>query len=192
LGDALAPDWDGRRETYEPRDLENERVRAGGRLPLLQCVQIMLNLARALEFLHAHELVHRDIKPRNILFVKGQPKLADVGLVAAIRPRGEVRTQIGTPAYMPPELPGTPQADIYSLGMVLYVISTGFEPDRFPDVATAMLEGKDRMNFLRLNSVILAACQPDCAQRYQSASEMSAALEEVQRAIIHDGPTQRL
>ena len=84
-------------------------------------------MCEALEFLHSQGLTHRDIKPGNIIFIKGQPKLADVGLIAEIRHNLSELTWVGTPAYMPPppEPPGTVQADIYGLGMVLYVILTG-------------------------------------------------------------------
>jgi serine/threonine protein kinase len=63
--------------------------------------------------------------------VQGRPKLADVGLVAEITPADKENTSVGTPGYMPPapEPVGTPQADIYGLGMVLYVISTGREAE---------------------------------------------------------------
>jgi len=70
-------------------------------------------LAEALEYLHSHGLVHRDIKPSNIVYVKGEPCLADIGLVTNIR-------DASTLGYIPPEGPGKPAADIYNLGKVLY------------------------------------------------------------------------
>src|ERR1019366_3944748 len=79
-----------------------------GALPPAECVTIGLKLASALSHLHANGLVHRDIKPSNIIFVKGEPKLADIGLVTAI---DEAQSLVGTAGYIPPEGPGTPQAD---------------------------------------------------------------------------------
>src|SRR6266702_1959616 len=94
------------------------------------------------------------------------------------------RTWVGTPDYMfpPPEPPGTVQADIYALGMVLYVISTGRDPAFFPEISTT-LAGKASVEFIRLNSIILKACQADCARRYRSAAEMREALIEAQQAL---------
>ncbi len=184
LGDPLEPGWEHEPSTYKPRDLVSERTRAHGRrLPVPECVRIGLALTDALDFLHRHGLTHRDIKPQNIIFVNGQPKLADMGLIAEIRPPDQERTSIGTPGYMPPppELPGTPQADIYSLGMVLYVLSTGRKAVFFPEIATSLVDPKEPADFFPLNTIILKACHPDCAERYPSAAEMRRALLEIQQ-----------
>ena len=182
LGDALQPGWEENPSLYQPRDLGNERGRAPGRrLPIPECARIGSALCDALDFLHREGLTHRDIKPQNIIFVNGQPKLTDMGLVTEIRPAGQERTLVGTPGYMPPapERPGTPQADIYALGMVLYVLSTGRPAALFPEIATTLIETRDPADFLPLNRVILKACQLDPAQRYSSAIEMRRALEEI-------------
>src|SRR5206468_12565030 len=130
-------------------------------------------------------LTHRDIKPQNIIFVNGRPKLADMGLIAEIRPPEQKRTYVGTPGYMPPppELPGTPQADIYALGMMLYVLSTGRNPTFFPELSTTLAASTDLADFFPLNAVILRACRPDCAQLYASAAEMHSALLEAQKSL---------
>jgi serine/threonine protein kinase len=148
-------------------------------------LRIATVLADALDYLHREGLTHRDIKPSNIIFVNGRPKLADVGLVTDIRPPEAIHTYVGTAGYMPPppERVGTVQADIYALGMVLYVISTGRNPDFFPALATTLMERSGHAEFLRLNAIILKACQPDCAQRYQSTTEMLQALQEAQQAL---------
>jgi serine/threonine protein kinase len=185
LGDALEPGWEENPATYRPRDLGRVRAEAERhRLPLRECLRIGIVLAEALDFLHRHGLTHRDVKPPNIIFVNGHPKLADVGLVAEIRPTEE-RTWVGTPGFMPPppEPPGTPQADIYGLGMVLYVTRTGRDPGFFPELSTTLIEEPDRADFLRFNAVIVKACQPERAQRYASAAEMHAALIDVQKAL---------
>ena len=92
LGDSLEAGWEHEPSSYKPRDLVSERARShGSRLPVLECVRIGLALTDALDFLHRHGLTHRDIKPQNIIFVNGQPKLADMGLIAEIRPPDQKR-----------------------------------------------------------------------------------------------------
>jgi CHASE2 domain-containing sensor protein len=184
LGDALEPDWQRDPKKYKPRDLANERKRQpGGRIPLPECVRVGLALTEALEFLHQQGLTHRDIKPQNVIYVDGRVKLADLGLIAEIRPPDKTRTFVGTPGYLPPppELPGTPQADIYALGMLLYVISTGRGAGAFPEIATTLLDPNVPSGFLSLNMIILKACQPDLNSRYKTAAEMSHALEQLRK-----------
>jgi serine/threonine protein kinase len=106
---------------YSPRTLRSELV-LRHRLPPTDAAQFTLRLAGALAHLHAHGLVHRDIKPSNVIFVNGQPKLADIGLVAGA---GDSHSFVGTEGFVPPEGPGTPTADIYSLGKLLYELATG-------------------------------------------------------------------
>src|ERR1035438_5873998 len=163
LGDPLEPGWEREPSTYKPRDLVSERARSRGRrLPVRECVRIGLALSDALDFLHQQGMTHRDIKPQNIIFVNGQPKLADLGLITDIRSLEHQGTLVGTPGYMPPspERPGTVAADIYALGMVLYVLCTGRAPALFPEVATTLVQAEEPPEFLPLNQVILTACQP--------------------------------
>ena len=186
LGDPFEVGWEREPSSYKPRDLASERTRAqGGRLPTRECLRIGLELSDALDFLHRQGLTHRDIKPQNIIFVNGHPKLADLGLIAEIRPPDQKRTLVGTPGYMPPppELPGTPQADIYALGIVLYVLSTGRNPAFFPEISTTIAENIEAEEFFVVNTIILKACQPDPAQRYASALEMHRALQGAQEAL---------
>ena len=89
--------------TYSPRTLRHDLERHG-RLPLAQCLDIGLALTTALAHLHKQGLVHRDIKPSNIIFVKGRPKLADIGLVTDA---GDAQSIVGTEGYLAPEGPGT-------------------------------------------------------------------------------------
>lgn len=183
LGDALIPGWERDPTSYRPRDLASVRAQVPSkRLPVRECIRLGIALSDALEFLHQQGLTHRDIKPQNIIFVNGQPKLADVGLTAEIRPDDAERTFVGTPGYMPPapERSGTAQADIYSLGMVLYVTSTGRQPTFFPELATTLVQGSDPVDFFPLNNIILKACDPDCAKRYKTAAEMNRELQHLE------------
>ena len=108
-----------------------------------------------------------------------------MGLTAELLRADRERTWVGTPGYMPPppEPPGTEQADIFALGMVLYVIRTGRDPDSFPAVSTTLVERAEQLEFIRLNAVILKACQPDRAQRYTSSAQMHAALLEAHQSL---------
>lgn len=183
LGDAQVEGWEKTPTSYKPRDLENMRKQAEGRrLPAEECLRIITILADALDFLHRQGLIHRDIKPSNVIFVNNRPKLADIGLVADIRPPDYENTLVGTPGYMPPlpERPGTVQADIYALGMVLYVVSTGKSPAFFPDISATLMERSGYEQFIRLDAIILKACQPDITQRYQSTDQM---LKDLQGAL---------
>ncbi len=173
---ALQPD------TYSPRNLRSE-LHLRGRLPASECLRIGLALTTALEHLHKHGLVHRDIKPSNIVFVNGIPKLADIGLVA----RAEATISfVGTEGFLPPEGPGTRQADIFSLGKVLYEISTGHDRHQFPELPTNIVELPDRADLSELNEVLLKACHRDPKERYQTAAEMHAdlALLESGRSVV--------
>src|SRR3954464_4420284 len=108
-------------------------------LPLYKVVEIIFKSIRALEYAFQHGIIHRDIKPGNILLsAQGETKVSDFGASFQHRP-GHTTTQIagiGSPAYMSPEQvcmePLTQQTDIYSLGVTMYRLLTG----RLPYYAT--------------------------------------------------------
>jgi serine/threonine protein kinase len=162
---------------YVPKTLKSELVRRG-RLPVEECVRIGFSLCAALENLHDNGLMHRDIKPGNIIFIDGTPKLADIGLVTE---PGHTISYVGTSGFIPPEGPTSPQADLYSLGKVLYEISTGMDRLDFPELPADFAEFPDREAVLELNAVVAKACESDVRRRYQSAREMSADLALLQR-----------
>ncbi len=161
-------------DTYVPKTLSNELARCR-HLSVSQSVQLGLSLSEALAELHRRGLVHRDVKPSNIIFVKGQAKLADIGLVALT---GE-KNRLGTEGYIPPEGPGKPQADLYSLGMVLYEASTGTDRLDYPDLPADFDAMAERETFLKLNAIILKACDNDVRKRYQTAAEITNDLTEL-------------
>jgi tetratricopeptide (TPR) repeat protein len=163
--------------SYQPRTLATE-AKSRNALALDDCQRIARTLTSALAELHRHGLVHRDIKPSNIIFVGGVPKLADIGLVASA---SEARSFVGTEGFIPPEGPGTPQADIYSLGIVLYVISTGKSHRDFPEPPGDLASRPDRESWLEFQAIIHRACQNDPCQRYGNAEAMLAELELLQR-----------
>ncbi len=156
---------------YTPHTLSRERSKRG-RLPFEECLNIGLTLTSALGHLHKNGLVHRDIKPSNIIFVNGAPELADIGLVTDIE---EAKSYVGTEGFIPQEGPGTPQADLYSLGKVLYEISTGLDRFDYPKLPTNLGE-PNQHELVELNEIIIKACRTDPRERYQTADQMHADL----------------
>jgi len=171
-------------ENYEPYTLEKE-LQTYGRLPVKKCIQIGVGIASALEFLHNFGLIHRDVKPSNIIRINGIYKLADVGLVASI---GSSHSLVGTEGYIPPEGPGTTKADIYALGKVLYEISTGKDRLEFPNLPTLLDHSEENKLLIDLNRIVTKACHPDPSKRYSSMSEM---LEEL-KLLEQGGSVQEL
>lgn len=168
---AAIGDW----QSYAPLTLA-EVIRRRGRLPASEVVEIGIELAQALDFLHSRRLVHRDIKPSNIIFVAGQPKLADVGLVADL---GNPQSLVGTEGYIPPEGPGSAKADIYSLGKVLYEAATGKDRQQFPDLPTRLGESHEDPALAELNEVLIKACESRPRARYSSGAQMAADLRRL-------------
>jgi tetratricopeptide (TPR) repeat protein len=153
--------------TYVPHTLRADLER--GRLTAARVLEIGLALSEALGHLHRNGLVHRDVKPSNVIFVNGRPKLADIGLVTDASDRCSI---VGTEGYLPPEGPGTPQADIFALGKVLYEAATGRDRRDFPDLPPDIRSWPDAAQIFELNEIILKACTADAGQRFQSAQEM--------------------
>ena len=161
-------------ESYKPKTLDKEAAQTRC-VPVPTCVSLGVSLSAALAHLHQHGLLHRDIKPTNIIFVNGIPKIADIGLVAKVE--GTQTLPGGTTGYFPPkEGPGTVQADVYALGKVLYELSTGQDRCEYPDLPADLDLIQDPDEFRELNQVILKACEEDPHKRYRKAEEMNADL----------------
>jgi len=171
-----------RLDAYKPRTLRSELKRLG-RLPTADCLRLAIDVASGLGHLHRQGLVHRDVKPGNIIFVNHRGKLADIGLVTA---QGEGRTFVGTEGYIPPEGPGTTAADLYALGVVLYEASTGFSPDRLPDIPAEWLAERGGDEALEFIEIILKACEGERKRRYASVEPLQADL-----ALLQSGQSVR-
>ena len=161
---------------YEPRTLKSDLARHK-HLSASESIRLGLSLSQALHALHACSLTHRDIKPSNIIFIDSVPKLADIGLVAV---SGQ-NSFVGTEGYVPPEGPGTPQADIFSLGKLLYEVSTGKDRLDFPEVDSRLSARPDKEELYWLNDVLVKACANDPKKRYASAAAMHKDLEALDR-----------
>lgn len=158
--------------TYVPRTLKHDLTQRG-RLPPGECLKIGLALTTALGHLHQHKLVHRDVKPSNIIFIDGVPKLADIGLVTET---DRTLSFVGTEGYIAPEGPGTPEADLYSLGKVLYELSTGKDRHEYPALPPDLRLLEESRELVELNAVIVKACAREPKERYLSAEAMHADL----------------
>jgi WD40 repeat protein len=169
-------------ENYVPRTLRSD-LKQRGRLPTPEVLRVALDVAIGLAQLHRYGLVHRDVKPGNLIFVHGRAKLADVGLVTS---DGEGRTFVGTEGYIPPEGPGTAVADLYALGIALYEASTGFVPERFPDVPAEWFASAAGDDALELHAVLLKACEGRREDRYQNMDVLQADL-----AVLQSGQSVR-
>lgn len=116
----------------------HDRVQREGRLPLAEVIDLGVQIARGLAAAHSRSLIHRDIKPGNILLdgETGRAKIADFGLAKSIG-EGDLTitgTLLGTPEFMSPEQAERQEpderSDIFSLGAVLYFMATGVSPFR--------------------------------------------------------------
>ena len=179
LGDDLTSGQDINPIEYQPRTLRADNHQATGvQWDTNECVDVGLRLSEALDHLHERGLAHRDVKPSNVIFVNGRAKLADIGLVAT---RGQ-RTFVGTEGFVPPEGPGSAQADVYSLGKVLYEIATGKDRLSFPELPEEMPTGLDKKRWLELNKIICDICEPRISKRkISTAADLADALRRLQR-----------
>jgi len=159
---------------YVPRTLASE-LKSRGRLPLIEVLALGVQLAGALGHIHRHRLVHRDVKPSNVIFVDGQVKLADIGLVTGA---DEAKSFVGTEGFIPPEGPGSAQADIFGLGRLLYEAATGKDRCDFPDLPVDLdsWSSAERTGLLELNEILTRACAPKPSQRHANAAELAGDL----------------
>ena len=161
-------------DPYEPRTLRSDL--ADGRLPAARVLELGVALSEALAHLHGHGLVHRDVKPSNIIFVGGRPKLADIGLVTDASDQASL---VGTEGYLPPEGPGTPAADVFALGKVLYEALTGLDRRRYPELPADLRAWPDARLAFELNSVLVRACAASGGDRYAGAATMHEDLKRL-------------
>ena len=175
----------------------------GGALPEKEVAQLGIQIAAALEEAQEQGVVHRDLKPGNVMVTpKGQAKVLDFGLAKLVRPVADTAATMsmtetpaaaGTLPYMPPEqLQGKPvdaRTDLYALGAVLYEMGTGQRA--FPEreshrLITAILHetpqpprALNREVSAGLESIIFKALEKDPERRYQSARELRVDLERL-------------
>lgn len=187
-------------EYIDGRNLK-DILKKDGRLSVADSVAITLDLARALKYAHENQIIHRDVKPDNVLISReGVVKLADLGLAKPEEDDLSLTASgigMGTPIYMPPEQMRSAKhadarVDIYALGVLLYVIVSKHRPfvaKDFPE----LLKEKETAKYLSLRKkfddipekleLIIAKMidhKPD--NRYQSMDDLITALEKLDLA----------
>jgi serine/threonine-protein kinase len=183
---------------FELIDGENlkELIQRTGALPVRRAVELGIAIADALAFAHDHDLVHRDVKPQNVLLNgDGEAKVTDFGIARSLdveRGVTQTGTVLGTSAYLSPEQASgktvTTATDVYSLGIVLYELLTGdvpFPGDNFVAVAMKhinepppdLLERRPDVP-IRLAATIERALAKDPDERFGSMTELSSALRQ--------------
>jgi len=165
-----------------------------GKFPAPEAARIMLQICRALEAAHGEHVIHRDLKPQNIMLDgKGRVYVMDFGIARSVHVPGMTQTGalIGTPEYMSPEQARgenlDQRSDIFSLGVILYEILTGKKP--YPsDVPIATLWKRMQEPVIppvklepslppALNDIVVRALQIEPENRFASAREMAHQLE---------------
>ena len=161
-------------ENYMPKSLLSE-LRAKGNFTSRDCLSLGVTIARAVDCMHKAGLVHRDIKPANIVYLNDVPKLADIGSVKSLDDSISIA---GTEGYMPLEGPGRPVGDIFSLGKVLYEMSTGKDCAQYPELLDSF-EESIHPELQGLRKIILKCCARMPEDRYQDAEALAVALDRV-------------
>ena len=181
---------------YVEGETLKDRIKRQGRLPVSEAVAYAIEIGRALECAHMHRLVHRDVKPQNVLIdPDGRAKVTDFGIARSLESHGLTATGrvLGTTDYVSPEQAlgheVTPQSDIYSLGVVLFEMLTGEPPFRAESqVAVAMKHVREPLPDVQrlrpeisaaLAAVVERASAKETAHRYETVGEMVHDLEEV-------------
>jgi eukaryotic-like serine/threonine-protein kinase len=176
---------------FEYVDGENlkQLLERTGPLPVDRAIDLGIQIADALAFAHAHDLVHRDVKPQNVLIdVAGDAKVTDFGIARSLdveRGVTQTGTVLGTSNYLSPEQaegrPVTPATDIYSLGVVLYELLTGDVPFRGDNLVVVA------MKHVTESPPSLLASRPDVPPRLAHAVDRALAKDPADRFASMDG-----
>ena len=185
---------------YVPGEDLRSFIRRSGQLTVGKTISVAKQVCEGLDEAHRQGIIHRDLKPSNIIIDReGNAKIMDFGIARSLAAKSTtgLGVMIGTPEYMSPEqVEGKdvdPRSDIYSLGIILYEMSTGRVPFEGDTPFTIGVKQKsERPKSPRefnagipedLNKLILKCLEKDKAARPQSAAEVRAELERVEQGL---------
>ena len=172
-------------------------------LPVQTAVAILYQCCKGLQYAHSHNVLHLDIKPSNIMLTPDdRVKLADFGLAKIMHPDTDslyLENLVGTPSHISPEQllkkPVNPQADVYSLGVVMFSLLTGYRPFTSPDLKELLKKVlysetpllKEHRPDLpdALQAIVSRALAKDIKDRYAGAGDMAADLNSFHKKSIH-------
>ncbi len=181
-------------DVYTPDTLARRLQK--GPLPQGEIFRILSAIFAGIRCIHKAGFAHRDIKPDNILFVKGVPKLGDIGLLSSL---DATLTQIaGTMDFLPPEMRAAdgdefvrrishPRNDLYAFGKVVYCAATGNGPQEWPTVPAGQKLSLPLKFFLRFSFQL---CAKDPLKRLDDIRAAEAELNEIERKLLY-GETWR-
>lgn len=180
-------------------------IKKRGALSLSETIDIMLQLTSGIACAHDSYIIHRDIKPQNVMILEdGRVKITDFGIAVALNSTELTQTNsvMGSVHYLPPEQANgsgaTVKSDIYSLGILMYELLTGklpFKGDNAVEIAIKQM--KDRLPSIILQNpnvpqsvenVVLRACAKNPENRYESVREMHEDLKTVLAESRKDEP----
>jgi serine/threonine-protein kinase len=181
---------------YVEGETLKQRIRRNGRLPISEAIAYSIEIARALGIAHERQIVHRDVKPQNVLVdEEGAAKVTDFGIARTLHQEGLTADGrvLGTTDYVSPEQAlghaVSGQSDLYSLGIVLFEMLTGDVPFKGENqIAVAMKHVREDLPDVQvrrpevsaaLAAVLDRATSKDLDRRYRDAQEMIADLEDV-------------
>ncbi|MBZ5604310.1 MAG: protein kinase [Acidobacteriia bacterium] len=187
-------------EFVEGRDLSS--VLEERKLGPEEAVKVTRQICAALEVAHAEGVVHRDLKPQNVMLESsGRVVVMDFGLARSMETTGltQAGAIMGTPAYMSPEqakgMPADERSDIFSVGIMMYQMLTGVVPFKGDTALASLLlrtQGppKPPMEIQpsipkALNDIVLKALATDPANRYQKAADFSKDLHDWEEGTLH-------
>lgn len=164
------------------------------KLPIVDSLDIIIKVLHGLDYAHQRGVIHRDVKPSNVLLGNhGEIKIADFGLACFAELASQDTRPLGTPSYMPPEqIEGkgsTPASDLFSVGIILYRLLTGekpFDADD-PEEMRQKIVNEPHIPLIAKNSelpsilgsIVDRALMKDPASRYQNGFEFARDLEKV-------------